>query len=102
MAIVNKQTLLELQKRSTDTPALYKYTKLGQICSTKRGKSDSWYQDFFIDNLERMASQLHIPRLNKYGVTPADIENIIATTSNKNNPVQFDLEQLGKIIQARV
>jgi len=102
MAIVNKQTLLELQKRSTNTPALYKYTKLGQICCTKPGKSDSWYQDFFIDNLERMASQLHIPRLNKYGVTPADIENIIATTSNKNNPVQFDLEQLGKIIQARV
>ncbi len=102
MAIVNKQALLELRKISTDTPALYKYIKLGQICSTKPGKSNSWYQDFFIDNLEQMTNQLHIPKLKKFGVTLANIETIVASTSNKNNPVQFDMEQLSKIIQARV
>jgi hypothetical protein len=35
-------------------------------------------------------------------MTPADIEAIVAATSNKNNPVQFDLKTLGKIIQARI
>jgi alcohol dehydrogenase class IV len=102
MAVANKQTLKQLRKTSTDKISLNKYTRLGQVCSKISDKTDSWYQDYFIDRLEQLTDQLNIPTLYEYGMTPTDIDTIVALTSNKNNPVQLNSEELAEILRVRI
>ncbi len=102
MAPANALTLKKLRKNTDDHPALAKYTQLGRIFSSRRNKTDIWFQDFFIENLERLADELDIAKLSKYGVTSADITKIVEKTGNKYNPAQLAKEDLANILYSRI
>jgi alcohol dehydrogenase class IV len=102
MAPVNRLTLKNLQKTDMQHPALKKYAMLGMLFSDKRNQTDSWYQNHFIEEVERLAADLEIPALVGYGVTETDIEKIVAKTGNKYNPAPLTKEELAKILLSRM
>jgi alcohol dehydrogenase class IV len=104
MAPTNALTLKSLRINANDsvhTP-LTKYTKLGKIFSDQKNNTDAWYQDYFIEELERLATQLDIPKLSEYGVRTTDIKDIVGKTGNKYNPAQLTEEELANILRCRI
>ncbi len=102
MAPVNRLTLKNLQKTDLQHPALNKYAMLGMLFSEKRNQTDSWYQNHFIEEVERLTADLEIPTLGEYGVTEADIAEIVAKTGNKYNPAPLTKEELVEILLSRM
>ncbi len=102
MAPANALTLKNLRISSADHPALAKYANLGRIFSDQQHKTDAWFQDYFIDELQSLASELDLPNLSEFGVTTSDIEKIIAKTGNKYNPAQLSKEELTDILLSRI
>lgn len=102
MAKTNSLTLKRLRVGSKDQPALVKYTKLGEIFSNQAGKTSAWYQDYFINELERLTADLGIAKLGTYGVKISDIGNIVDQTGNKYNPIQLAKEDLANILADRI
>jgi alcohol dehydrogenase class IV len=102
MAPVNGLTLKNLRVNANDHPALIKYTELGKIFSDQPNKADTWYQDFFIEELYRLSDDLNIEKLGKYGAATTDIKNIVGKTSNKFNPAQLTKEDLATILCSKI
>lgn len=102
MAPTNALTLKSLRAKAANHLALGKYTKLGKIFSEQKNKNDTWYQDNFIEMLERLAGELDIPKLSDFGVTSNDIEKIVNKTANKFNPTQLTKEDLASILRSRI
>jgi len=102
MAPANKQTLKSLRAIGNPHPALDKYARLGKVFCDQKNKKDTWYQDYFIEELEKIANELRIPKLNAYGLTPADIKNIVDKTGNKYNPVELTKVDLTNILRSRI
>lgn len=102
MAPANALTLRSLRANASGHPALTKYTKLGKIFSDQEHSTDAWYQDYFIEELERLAMELDVPKLSEYGVRTTDIKNIVDKTGNKYNPAQLTKEELANILHCRI
>ncbi len=102
MAPTNALTLKRLRASGGNHPALHKYTKLGRIFSAQKNRDDAWYQDHFIEELERLATELNIPKLSDYVIANSDIEEIAAKTGNKYNPAQLTKEDLASILRSRI
>ncbi|KJR98529.1 MAG: hypothetical protein VR65_20220 [Desulfobulbaceae bacterium BRH_c16a] len=102
MAAANSMTIKNLRQTGVNAQALEKYARLGQACSRAADKSESWYQDFFIAELERFTDQLHIPALDQFGIGRDDIDKIVRQTSNKNNPALLSQGELTEILLARL
>ena len=102
MAAANEATLKKLRRSKKGSVALYKYTRLGQIFSDKRKASSDYYQDFFIEELDRITSILQVGLLSDYGIKLSDTEAIAGQTSCKNNPVELDDKELQEILVKRI
>lgn len=102
MAPVNRFTMERLQKSGAANPALSKYALLGEIFSDQQKKTAGWYQNYFIEELERLAFVLQIPKLSDYEISATDITKIIAKTNNKNNPAKLTVEELTKVLSCRI
>lgn len=102
MAPVNKITLQRLRQDGENRSALNKYTRLGKIFTDQQKKSDQWYQDSFIAELESLSSELAIPPLNSYGLQLSDRDRIASLTGNKNNPVCLTHNDLVAILTSRI
>ena len=105
MAPANALTLKSLRTNAgvaTAGPALTKYARLGKIFSDQKQKTDAWYQDYFIEELERLALELDVPKLNEYGVRTTDIKDIVDKTGNKYNPAQLTGKELTDILRCRI
>jgi alcohol dehydrogenase class IV len=57
---------------------------------------------YFIEELKQLADELDIANLSEYGVTTADIINIVDKTGNKYNPAQLTKEDLANILRSRI
>jgi len=102
MAPVNAMTLKNLRTKGDNLPALTKYAQLGSLFSDRQNKTDAWYQDYFIEELARLADDLGIRPLSACGVSTIDIENIVAKTANKYNPTPLTREDLAAILHSRI
>lgn len=102
MAPANRLTVKNLRRTGGNPAALDKYAILGRECSRATARSDSWYQDFFIDELSRLTDELQIPGLDEMGIGRDDIAKIIAQTGNKYNPARLSPEELTEILLARM
>ncbi len=102
MAQVNSLTLKKLRITAKDDPALIKYTELGKIFSDQQNKADAWYQDLFIEEIQRLSDDLNIEKLGKYGASITDIQTIVEKTGNKYNPIQLTKEDLAAILRIRI
>jgi len=105
MAASNRMTLTKL-RQNPDEPAhqtaLKKYAQLGKIFSGVETKSDDWYQESFLAELDELTGMLAKPRLGEYGIAEDDFAAIIKDTGNKNNPVKLEKEELREILTARL
>jgi len=105
MAETNLATLRKLRTSpATDQQrtGLWKYARLGEIFSGQAAKNDSWYQDFFVEELARLTEMLAMPRLSDYGITTPVLPAIIDATGNKNNPAELSADELAAILAARL
>lgn len=101
MEPVNHLTLQRLREDGVENVALQKYTQLGKLFSQDIKKSDDWYQDHFIHTLAHLSYSLSIPNFSSYEITGDTVDTIIAETSNKYNPVQFDRAELESLFRSR-
>jgi alcohol dehydrogenase class IV len=102
MASGNEINVRELRKKGEDQPALKKYALLGELFTDKRGKSDGYYTDSFIQFLHSLTAELNLPGLSEFGVEEKDLDLICRNTEIKNNPVKLSLEDLKDISRPRV
>ena len=49
-----------------------------------------------VDTIKRWVKRLKLPQLSKFGVQPTDLDRILAGTSNKNNPVRLNQDEIKK------
>jgi alcohol dehydrogenase class IV len=99
MAPANRLTVAELRKEN-NARFLQKYSAVGKIFSADNGKSADYYTDYLLDTIQRWTSEMEIPRLGAYGITPEDFKTIIDATDNKNNPVKISKEGMHSILQS--
>lgn len=102
MAAANDITLRKLEAERENHDALRKYTKLGKLYSSRSDKSDEYYRKSFIEYLYTLTTTLKLPRLSQFNVTTADLSEITAASSNKNNPLTLTNEEIVKILEIRL
>ncbi|HZG87813.1 iron-containing alcohol dehydrogenase [Paenibacillus sp.] len=52
--------------------------------------------------LAEWTERLAIPRLGTYGVTEANVDDVVAAADSKQSPVQFDKQELFELLKARM
>ena len=97
-----KATIDKLEKNDPDSPALLKFTRLGYIAAKSDDMLPKEARSRFIQIIESMTDNMGIPRLADYGIVEADLEKIADASSNKNNPVKFDKEEIIGILRSRL
>lgn len=102
MAEINRATLAKLSRGDHDSPALKKYTRLGELVGDDRRGDEQRHQKLFIEHLQTLTRELQIPDLGDFGVKENDLEKIAGKTSNKYNPVQFNNKELVQILRNRL
>jgi alcohol dehydrogenase class IV len=102
MAVANEVNVRELRRSKANPGALKKYSFLGELFSEKKGKTENFYIDGFIDNLKNLTNDLDLPGLSKFGLKKTDIELICSKTEIKNNPVKLSSESLIEIMNRRL
>ncbi|MBY8988531.1 MAG: iron-containing alcohol dehydrogenase [Candidatus Lokiarchaeota archaeon] len=84
---------------------LLKYAIVGVLINGRESFENinvPFYCSILVKTLENWTKQLNIDRLSKYGVTTADIDNIIDRTGLKNNPVHLKREDMNEILINRI
>jgi len=102
MAKANEVTVKVLREASSDSDALYKYARLGELFLEEKNKTEDYYIDGFINFLHELTEKLNIPILRKFGVEPGDAGAICAATDIKNNPAKLSQDQLMEILISRI
>lgn len=97
MAAANRVTVRKL-KREGGKEALFRYAVVGKLFTDQSSRSDDYYIDHLLATIGSWASDMQIPRLGAYGVTPGDVGRIVAVTDNKNNPVRLNGEELAEVL----
>jgi alcohol dehydrogenase class IV len=98
MAPANMVTVKKLRKQNSSPITLVKYAEMGKLFSEEQ-KSQDYYIDLFLSKLSEWAEMMGINHIEKYGITRADFDKIVAQTGNKNNPVKLDKEELSEILE---
>jgi alcohol dehydrogenase class IV len=101
MAPANEVTVRELLKNRSNPGALDKYARLGRLFIDSSSKTDEYYIDGFLQYLQEITEELNIPRLDRYGISASDKEDICRLTELKNNPVKLSHESLLEILESR-
>ena len=102
MASANDIILEKLEKEQPDSPALRKYSRLGKLFSPETDRSDDYYRKAFITCLYDLTARLAIPGLSHYGVGAADIDTIVSSAANKNNPTVLSAGEIRKLLERRL
>ncbi|NPV85039.1 MAG: iron-containing alcohol dehydrogenase [Anaerolineae bacterium] len=95
---VVRMNIRALRQRFPDSKALIRYDEIAQIMSqTEKAKGDD-----AVKFLQELNAALHIPRLSDFGITPADVPQIVEkaaiASSMKANPIQLTAEELSEIL----
>ena len=91
-----------MQEREPNNPAVSKLARVGRLLTDEQGKTDAFYVQLLVDTLEDWTQQLEIPRLGEYGLQPADLEKILDSTKNRNNPIKLFRGEIGALVEARI
>jgi alcohol dehydrogenase class IV len=102
MAATNEVNVRELRRSNSNLMALRKYAILGELFLDKKGKSEAYYTDGFIDYLHILTDELKLPGLRNWGLEEKDLKLICSKTDIKNNPVKLAVEDLQDIILRRL
>ena len=102
MAASNEINVRELRKKSDNPTALKKYAILGELFLDKKGKTDDYYIDGFVQYLYKLTYDFHLPGLNEYSFDEKDIGLVCKKTEIKNNPVKLVVDDLIEIVSKRL
>lgn len=97
MAKSNEINIRELRK-NRNAEALRKYLFLGELFLDKKGKTDDYYIDGFIQYLYELNDFMKLPGLGTFGIQEKDLGLICSETEIKNNPVALSSEDLYEIL----
>lgn len=98
MGACNKVTIQKLRRLGLEHVALKKYSIIGKSFSEKKGKSDAFYVDFLVTQIEEWAIEMKIPHLSDYGIGSSDFDVIVSHTDNKNNPVSLEKDEMWQVL----
>lgn len=106
MASGNEETLKMLSvdadaNASNREPFLKKYARLDRLFC-EQSTTDDNPGIKFVEHLHDMTDKLALPRLSQFGVTPEYLDEIVAGSSNKNNPVRLDDDQIKMLVANRL
>ena len=102
MGIANRINIDKMIAEDPANIAVKKYVNVGKIFAKAQNKEDSYYLNSFLDVVDEWIEKLKIPRLGKFGIKEGHLEKIVLKTSNKNNPVQLEKEDLMEILKNRL
>ena len=102
MGPTNEMTFNTLMKNDPDSPFIKKYARAGKLFFGSEDRDDVFYSEFLINKIHDLSLAFNLPKLNDHGFDPDCIEEIIAKTSNKYNPVQLLPEELNRILEKAV
>jgi len=103
MGTVNRLMLEKVLREEKYPVILDKYVQISRIFFP--GRRDANKRDMavrLIDKIDEMVDKMNIPRLSRFGITSNDLEEIAGCTSNKNNPVAFDRDDMIMILESRL
>ena len=99
MAAANTITVRKLRTERSNDKALRKYSDIGKMFAESNDKPDGYYMDFLLNTIERMASDMDIPRLKMMGIHSSDFAKIVAAAESKNNPVTLTNEEMLEVLE---
>lgn len=102
LAETTKYTIEKLSADNPSHPSLLKYQNLGKMISGKKSISEGEALHLLLEKLTGWTESFGLPRLSKYGVGIDDIQNIVSSTGQKNNPAILDEQSLAKILKNRL
>lgn len=105
VATATRVNIDALRAREASHPALEKYAQVGRLLSRQGQLDQEAAHTALVDTLEAWTRQLALPTLAHYGVRPADIPRIVASSrgsSMKTNPVWLEDSEIAAIVAARI
>lgn len=102
VASATEENIAELRRTGANPEALAKYARVGTLFGGSPDKSEAWNCDALVAGLKEWTGSLSLPRLGDFGITAADIDRIVAKTSNRHNPVKLGPDALGRLISRRL
>lgn len=94
-----------LQAEHPDGSALWRYAHVGKVLANNMKLSEKGGLETLLEVLESWTHDLRLPRLSSYGMTSADIPQVVANcrgNSMKTNPVVLPDETVAHILTARL
>ena len=92
--------ILALRARAAGSPALERFARLASVVTARSGAGPEALADW----LQRLTSDLHVPRLSAYGITAGDADAIVAgaarANSMRSNPLPLERGELEAILAA--
>jgi len=88
---------LKLQGKAGN-PALNKHAKVGGLLVRRPLTTVYEGCEWLVHQIEEWTQILKIPRLSDFGLKAENIEKIVSKTTNRNNPVQLEKEDIQKIL----
>ena len=105
MGAGNAITLEKLRNLVDSNPqcqgSIDKYSRLGALFSGPNGAHGD-AGEYFIDHLHQMTDLLKLPRLAELGASSENLDEVVNTASNKNNPAQLTPEEIRAILELRL
>lgn len=92
-----------MEARAPDNPALAKYARIGKLFRGRSHVDAVGARVFVVHTLESWSRKLNLPRLLDFGVTEADISQLVANSrgsSMKTNPIVLTDEEIAQVIRA--
>jgi len=97
----NSKTVSKLRKSWENETALSKYIRVGKMFSGNTQHSEEYHVDFLVSLIKGWTEKFEIPKLSDYRVDPHQFREIARRTSNKNNPVELEEDELLEILESR-
>jgi alcohol dehydrogenase class IV len=81
---------------------LEKYARAGALVARRPYTRENMDQNLgqLVQQIDRWADDLNIPKINEFGISIKDIDRIVAHTENKNNPVNLSKTLMKEILTA--
>jgi alcohol dehydrogenase len=92
-----RATIQKLFANDPKHPALEKYARAGYLLGSIHFNTIENGCDLLLHTINTWTRKLELPSLANFGIAQADVDTIVAESSNKNNPVKFGKEDLRQI-----
>jgi len=103
LAETTQQNIEVLIEQGKNNPALLKYAKINRLLIKDSTHKDPVKESLILaEFLYKWTDLLNIPKLGSYGIKESDIDNIVAATGQKFNPVHHTQKKLARILKNRL